>query len=489
MELVASLTSAADSPALPALASRAGWLEVRADLLTGTGLPELLAGFGGKTIFTLRSTREGGAFDGSAAERQDRLIAAAAHFDAVDLEAETDLGKAVLERIPPERRVLSWHGEARSAGALVEQLAQMRATPAWRYKLVPTAVRPGDGIGPLELLRRSGTGDVVAFAAGAAGAWTRPISVAMGAPLAFAYAGERAAAPGQPGLDAFLADYAPFVRGVEAIFGVVGRPVSHSLSPRLHNAAYRELGLPFLFVAFEGDTLSDVWRDLVRSEALEDLGFPIRGLAVTAPFKEEALAVAEAVDESARAVGGGNTLMSGKDGWRLASTDGEGVVQPLRRRGLEIGSRRALVVGAGGAGRAAVRALQGAGASVLMTNRSAERGEKAAGRLGVPFRESHAVDLEEVDILVNATAVPAYRLWLDLGRLKRGAALVDLVYEHEGPVGRSSPTRSDLLFVEGREVLLAQARPQFQRMTGHALPEAVGRAALGLPAEGEDRMS
>lgn len=493
----ASLIATLTTPLTAELAAGLGgveWLEVRADVL-GDVDPEPLRGrFPGNLLYTLRSRAEGGAFDGSPERRKRRLLEAAARYDRVDLEGARDLTPELLTAIPPARRLISWHGPASDADGLAACFGRLAAAEAALYKLVPWAVRPGEALAPLQLLHDLKRHDVAAFAGGDAGTWTRLVAPRLGAPLVFGAASDAPGAPGQPSIRKLREDFGlPALPPVEVLFGVVGNPVAHSLSPRLHNGAYRELGIPALYLPFQTDSFGDFWLEVVEEGVLESLGLPIRGLSITAPFKAAALAVAGAESPLAGLVGGANTLVLREGVWEAESTDPEGVVEPLRHRGLDLAGRRAAVVGAGGAGRAAAAGLAHAGARVTLFNRGVERAESAGADLGLPWLPLAALVPADFDLLVNATPLGRAEraanepLPFAVAALRPGAVVIDLVYrrEEEGPTPLlAAAAARGAVTVDGREVLLGQARGQFRRMTGRELPQELARRLLGLPPAG-----
>lgn len=499
---VASLIATLTTPLTPELAAGLGgveWLEVRADVLGDLDPEPLRRLFPGKLLYTLRSRAEGGAFEGSPERRKRRLLEAAARYDRVDLEAARDLSPELLTAVPRELRLISWHGPASDVEALEACFARMEAAEAALYKLVPWAVQPGEALAPLLLLHQLQRTDVIAFAGGDAGTWTRLVAPRLGAPVVFGAAGDAPGAPGQPSIRTLCEDFGlPALPPVATLFGVVGNPVAHSLSPRLHNGAYRELGIPALYLPFQTDAFGDFWLEVVEEGVLETLGLPIHGLSITAPFKAAALAVAGAESPLAGLVGSANTLVLRQGVWEAESTDPEGVVEPLRERGIKIEGRRAAVVGAGGAGRAAAVGLSRAGAQVTMFNRGAERGEKAAEELGLECRAlgelagggvgsvgslGSVASVGEFEMVVNATLV-GRALPFPVDGLRAGTVVVDLVYRRpeEGPTPLlAAAAARGAETVDGREVLLGQARGQFRLMTGRELPRELARRLLGLP--------
>jgi 3-dehydroquinate dehydratase/shikimate dehydrogenase len=483
--LVATLTGPPAEGELESLPAGVDWLEVRADLTGELDAGELRRRFPGHLLYTLRSVGEGGAFAGGAAERAARLRAAVAGgYDRIDLELDRDLDAALLADVPAEQRVVSWHGPAISLDALEETLTRASTVPAALYKLVMQATQPAESLRPLELLFNARRDDVVAFALGPLGAWTRLVAPYLGAPWIYGSAGDAAAAPGQLPVRRLVADYGlPLLRPLAALCGLVGKPALHSLSPRLHNGAYRNLDLPLLYVPFEPDALGDFWLEVVEDGALEELGLPLRGLSVTTPFKAAAVAVAGVLSPLAERLTAVNTLVRRDGVWEGENTDCEGVVLALGWHGVHLPGRRAVVVGAGRAGRATAFALAAAGAEVTLANRGEEAGRAAAEDLALPFVPLAELELRGREVVVHATSLgrgAADPLPFDPTGLEESAVLVDLVYG-EGPTPLAAAAQArGVHVVDGREVLLGQAVSQFRLMTGRDLPLEAARATLGL---------
>jgi len=255
--------------------------------------------------------------------------------------------------------------------------------------------------------------------------------------------------------------------------GVCGWPVGHSLSPPMHNAAlaaagpadwrYLRLGLP-----------ADLFAETVR--ALPAAGF--RGVNVTIPHKEAALALADEASEAARAIGAANTLTFEEGAIRADNTDAPGLLAAI---GRDVTGARVLVLGAGGAGRAAAWAFKQAGAQVSVWNRTPERAVALAEALGVRA----AAGYEPADVLVNATSVglrdPAATfksLPLDADSLVAGSLVVDLVYRAGGTRLLEAARTRGADVVDGLEVLIAQGAASFERWTGRTAPRKAMREAV-----------
>ena len=301
----------------------------------------------------------------------------------------------------------------------------------------------------------------------------------------FAAVGRRAGAPGQLSLERLREDYGlPDLRPATRVFGVVGNPVEHSLSPRLHNGLYRALGVDALYLAFHVEEFGAFWLEMVEGGLLGRLGMPLSGMSVTTPHKELALAVAGASSPLATRIGAANTLVSRRGVWEAEATDSEGVVLALEARSVTLDGRRGVVVGVGGAGRATAVGLEQAGAMVELANRSADRGRRAAARLGMPFVSLLGLEVSRYDLLVNATPLGRRsedERPFDVTAVSEGATIVDMVYHETSETPLSAAARArGLEVVTGREVLLYQACTQFRMMTGLDLPLDAAKRLLEL---------
>jgi 3-dehydroquinate dehydratase/shikimate dehydrogenase len=486
-DLVASLTSPPTDSGneIRELPAEVGTLEVRADLVGRLDADWLRDRFPGRLLYTLRSRAEGGAYEGGKHGRCKRLTAAARSYDLVDLEGDRDLFPELLVEVPAERRLISWHGPTSHLTELHGRFEKLAATEARYYKLIPTARDHGDGLQPLELLQSLRRDDVVAFAAGEVGVWTRILAPYMGSPLVYGSFGATPAAPGQLPVARLVSDYGlPYLREVRRLFGIAGRPVLHSLSPRLHNGAYRALGIPALYVPFHVESFGDFWIDVVEAEGPEGLGFPLKGLSVTSPYKEVALDVSGVSSPRAQHIAAANTLVCDDEGvWEAETTDPEGVVALLAANGVDMVEKKAAVVGCGGAGKASAYGLQLGGAQVTLVNRGRERGERASEEMMLPFLPLAELDPSRFDILVHATDL-GHRgedeLPFDVRRVRRDATIVDLVYDQDATRLLREARALGLRAFGGRRVLLYQALEQFRLMTGKELNEPLARDLLGL---------
>jgi 3-dehydroquinate dehydratase/shikimate dehydrogenase len=484
--IVATLTAAPTEERLVELSASADVLEVRADLVKGLDTEWLRSVFSGQLLYTLRSREEGGRSESSGDRRHQRIVEASREFDLVDLEMQRDFTPELLSSIQPSQRIISWHGPPSSLASLQRILGQMSSAAARNYKIIPGADQPRQEMAPLALLHSAGREDLIAFASGPIGTWTRLIAPRLGAPVVYGATSDVPGAPGQLTVERLVTDFdLPRLAPVRELFGLVGDGIEHSLSPRLHNHFYRRLEMPYLYLPFHVEAFGEFWLEVVESGAFEELGFRLQGLSVTSPFKRIASAVGGACSPLVEWLGSANTLVCRQGVWEAESTDGEGVAVALQAHVGDVEGLPAVVVGAGGAGRAAVTALRDLGAEVTLVNRDEERGKRAARELRVPYRNMAGFDPAEARILVHAT--PLGRavddpLPVDPSRLAKEAVVVDLVYLPDRATRLVQEARAaGRQALDGREVLVGQALSQFRLMTGHDMPYEEARKTVGLP--------
>lgn len=483
--IVATLTEAPSEELLRELSASVDVLEVRDDLIRGLDPDWLRSLFSGELLYTLRSRQEGGRSEASQERRRQRLTDAARHFDLIDLEAVRDASPDLLAAIEPSRRILSWHGPPSSVVSLQGILAEMTKSAARYYKVISGAEQPRQEMAPLALAHSVRRPDLIAFASGSIGTWTRLIAPRLGAPVVYGAASETPGAPGQLTVDRLRRDFGlPRLPALQGLFGLVGFGIEHSLSPRLHNHFYRQQGLPFLYLPFEVEAFGEFWLEVVESGAFQELGFELRGLSVTTPYKNIASAVGGASSPLVEWLGSANTLIRRDDVWEAESTDGEGVCIPLQGRLGNLAGETAAVLGAGGAGRAAVVALRDRGAEVTLVNRTGEKGRRVAKNLRVPFRSLEGFDPGASRILVHATSLGRREedpLPVDPALLAPEAVVVDLVYSSDAPTRLVMETRTaGRVAIDGREVLAAQALAQFRLMTGNEISYEEALQIVGL---------
>ncbi|MFT4049771.1 MAG: shikimate dehydrogenase [Solirubrobacterales bacterium] len=261
-------------------------------------------------------------------------------------------------------------------------------------------------------------------------------------------------------------------------FGVAGYPVAHSRSPRMHSAAYVELGIDATYQLLP--IPPELFAETVR--ALPGSGY--RGINVTIPHKHAAAELADARSAAVEAIGAANTLTFSGGEIRADNTDAPGLIAAL---GGALADRSALVLGAGGTARAAVWALKDSGAEVSIHNRTAERAAKLADEFGADL----VFDVDGgagFDLIVNTTAVGMdadfdedrvlTALGLDLAAIEPAATIVDFVYRDGGSPLTAAARAHGLRVVDGAELLARQGALSFELWFDRPAPLATMQAVI-----------
>jgi shikimate dehydrogenase len=293
-----------------------------------------------------------------------------------------------------------------------------------------------------------------------------------------------AAAPGQLTVSRMQAVTGHLSGPPRRLFGVVGSDVSGSLSPELHAAAYRELGLPDLLLPFsvpDPGELSSLFAPAAET-LLDRIGLAVSGWAVTSPYKLRALDAADVAAPRARRARAANTLVLRSGRVLAENTDADGVVGALMTLGINPAGRIAVVQGTGGAARGAAVGLHLAGAEVRVRGRDAARTADVAAQLElVPMASDSGAPTDA--ILVNATPLgsrPEDSLPFSSDEVASATAVVEMVYRDRPTELETLANGHEIVTVSGREVLVHQAFAQFAAFTGVVPPRDAMRAALGL---------
>jgi shikimate dehydrogenase len=256
---------------------------------------------------------------------------------------------------------------------------------------------------------------------------------------------------------------------VSRLYGVVGNPVFQSKSPVMFNAALRELGIDGMYIRCAAVTAEEV------ITTAREIGMD--GLNITSPFKTEIIAHLDRVEGDARTLGSVNTVVREEGRFVGYNTDVSGVLGAVRSSGFKTSQAKAVVVGAGGAARAAVLALKSLGADVVITNRTFEKAHDAAQALGCTALPLEWMEeaLKGARFLVSAISSDARVV--DPSLLKRGLVVLDANYAR--PTALTNDARhAGCKIIDGREWLLAQAVPAFALLTQRQAPEDLMRTIL-----------
>lgn len=474
--LIATLLAppSTDGAELTALSDAVEWLEVRADVVGDIDPDWLRSHFKGRLLYALRT-------DGESLNRPQRLKTAARYYDRIELEAGTDLSEELLQIVSPEKRLVSYYGSVSNLSELSDRFEQIASVPAGVYKIVTDAKTITEEFLPLSLLKSLNRSDTIAYSNGPLGFWNRIVALHVGSPAIFGLVTGGSVTAMEPAIGKLIADYGlPEVDFASELFAIIGNPIFHSLSPRLHNASYRAMDYPAVFVPLRVESFAEFWREFVGSRKLAEFGLPINGMTVASPHKEEAVVTAKQISEMARQTEAANILVRNNGWWTADTTDPDVVYTASRDHSVSVKEKRAAVIGCGGAGRAIAAALVESGAGVTLINRGADRGEHAASLLGLPYIPLRDFDAEGYDIVVNATPVgrDTDEVPFELKQLSDGAVVIDLVYgSRPTPLVGTTRARQQVA-IDGRDVLVTQVRHQFRLMTGKEMSISLAREIL-----------
>jgi len=424
-------------------------------------------------IATCRRSATGGKFKGTISAELEILGKAAqagCHLVDVELQTAEHLKPAQLRKLREQGAalIISWHDfeATRNLDAIFERIRPFQ--PEF-VKVVSTAKTLTDNVTMMRFLdRRRDEANLIGISMGDQGTISRVLGLRAGSVFTFAsaHAGEETGA-GQ--IDARTLRETWRIDQIDAstrVYGVAGNPVRHSLSPLMQNMAFRRETVNAVFLPLQTTRMNDLLT-LTRE-------VPLHGLAITMPFKSEILSHLEKTDALSEKIGACNTVVRAQDGKLYGfNTDVAAIVRPLERR-LPLNGARVLVLGAGGAGRAAVFGLVEKGADVAIWNRTAETAKKLARQAKAKTIRREQLAKTSFDVIINATPIGmrGNKVTSLLEAKELNTRLVfDLVYNPiDTPLIRMAREKG-LPVVTGVEMFVHQGARQFEIWTGKPAPE------------------
>ena len=425
-------------------------------------------------LATCRRKEGGGKFAGDIARQLywlSQAHEAGCQWCDVEMETFRELPEGFLRAYPvPSRIMLSIHDFDRTPN-LPRQILVSRHGLVDAVKIAARAKTITDSVRLLKVARRSR--NFVAVPMGDVGLPARLLALRDGSQLAYAPIAE-ATAPGQVSLEETVRLYRPHLLNRKTqVYGVIGDPIGHSLSPLLHNTGFAARHMNAVYLPF----LVDQLRDFLK--AIPDFG--VRGFSVTIPHKQAILKHLRECEPLAEEIGAVNTVVVRRDGSLYGcNTDYVGVLRALQEK-LRIQGSRVLIFGAGGSARAAAFALARAGAQVCICARresAAKQLARAAGGEAIPRR---ALRTESFDAILNATPVgmhPHEGISPLSARELQCRIVMDLIYRPERTKLLEIAAQKGIATVSGVNMFLAQGFAQWEIWTGKRAPEAAMRRAV-----------
>ena len=424
-------------------------------------------------ILTFRPSEEGGYQDLSVAARETFWKTQAPRGDAIWWALEADLA----HHVSPDwsRTILSHHDFSRVPTDLETIYERLAQSPAGVIKIAVQAHDIVDCIPVFRLIERARSEgrEIIAIAMGDAGNTTRILGPSRGAFLTYGSLDEDSAtAPGQVNARNLRSLYNIDAVNTETmICGLIGRPVMHSVSPHIHNAAFAHEEVNGVYLPFEVADINAFVKRMVHPRTRE-MDWNMRGLSITAPHKQSVMECLDWIEPEAAEIGAVNTVVVEKDRLLGYNTDAAGFIEPLLKHIGSLEGRQVAIIGAGGAARAAVWALKRAGARVTVFVRDVSKSNFSCESLV-------SASFSGYDLVVNATPAAA----ATKEQLRGAQWVYDLVYNPiETPLIKEA-REAGCQTLGGLEMLVAQARVQFELWTGkpadHSIMYDSAAAALG----------
>ena len=421
-------------------------------------------------ILTLRPTEQGGHRELDH-ETRAAFWQTAPHSDWWDIESD------LIPETDWSHVIISHHDFAGVPQDLTRIYDQLAATSARIVKIAVQAHDIVDCIPVFQLLdrARSEGREVIAIAMGNPGLATRILGPSRGAFLTYAALEEGSTtAPGQITAQKLRSVYhVDKIDRDTMICGLVGRPVMHSVSPHMHNAAFRAAGINGVYLPLEVRDVNTFFTRMVDPSTRE-LDWNLRGLSVTAPHKSAVLEYLDWIEPDAKQIGAVNTILIDGDELRGFNTDAAGFIEPLLEAMDSLSGLRVAVIGAGGAARAAVWALLKHDASLTLFARNTEKARTLGQEFDVSYESLSSASFSNYDLVINATPLGSGEL-IDqtpatADQLAGARCVYDLVYNPIETLFLKEACNANCKTVRGLEMLVAQAKNQFQLWTGESAP-------------------
>ncbi|MEP6740960.1 MAG: shikimate dehydrogenase [bacterium] len=471
-----------------------GLIEIRLDccepntLKNLDSLRGLLATYPQPTILTFRAPAEGGKMQVDRETRfcfwRDKGLQLPSDFADLELDIVEQLSREG-SGVNWSRVICSYHNTEQVLADLNQIFRRLAATPAYVLKV---AVRVNDTVDCLQIFDLLKTAkrdqrEVIAIGMGSAGVATRILGPSRGAFLTYASPkDERATAAGQISVEELTSVYRlEKITHDTRITGLVGSPVSHSISPQVHNAAFESSGVDAVYIPFEVRDLKAFFKRMVRARTRE-IEWRLRGLSITAPHKTAVLAELDWIEPAAREIGAVNTVVVEDDRLRGYNTDAQAFMEPLKNLLGSLKDISVAIIGAGGAASAALYGLKQEGAKATIFGRDIQKAMHLADRWTVECRELKGAVFAEFDVVVNATPLGTRgRLENETAAMAnqlRGARLAyELVYNPTVTRFLREARGAGCETLDGLPMFLTQAARQFQLWTGQVADDDVVKAA------------
>jgi 3-dehydroquinate dehydratase/shikimate dehydrogenase len=455
----------------------ADWIELRLDCFDE--VPDNLEELKRPLILTFRPAEQGGYRELTREERL-RFWSSAPRGETVWWDIEEDL---VHDLAPDWSRVIVSHHDFSSVPERLEEIYERLAQTL--AAVIKIAVQANDILDCLLLFKlldraRSEGREIIAIAMGNAGIATRVLGPSRGSFLTYgALDDARTTAPGQVNARKLRTLYhIDTIDSETMICGLVGLPVMHSISPRIHNMAFLEEKLNGVYLPFEVRDAVQFFKRMVRPRTRE-LNWNLRGLSITAPHKQTVMECLDSIDPDAKDIGAVNTVVVEGDRLLGYNTDASGFIAPLLRRFTSLHDARVAIIGAGGAARAVIWALQRQNANVTLFARNVPKAQSLADLFRISCMSLNDASFAGYDLVINTTPVGSgaciNQSPVTREQLSGSRCVYDLIYNPRETLLLREAHEAGCETLGGLEMLVAQAGLQFELWTGRKFSHEFSR--------------
>lgn len=467
-------------------------LDCLVDIAAASPVLDHASSLGRPLILTLRNTEQGGHSSIDYKGRRQFWSSLKPRETDCFFDLEYDLVQdfSSAETFQPDwTRVICSHHDFEGVPPDLERIYEaMAATPAGIIKIAVQANDTTDCLPLFKLLERAQREhrELIAIAMGPAGIVTRVLGPSRGSFLTYGSLDEEnATAPGQLTARELRDVYR--IEGLDSeteVMGIVGNPISQSLSPLIHNAAIAAAKLNGVYLPFQTQDVAQFIRRMVHPKTGE-IVWNLRGLSVTIPHKSTVMPLLDWIDETAEEIGAVNTILVRDEQLLGYNTDATGFMAPLLDRLGSVRNARCAVIGAGGAARAALWALVNKGANVELYARNLKRATITAKDFDISCHQLSEVDFAGFDIVVNATPLGMSGATQEMtpataAQLREVRLAYDLVYNPIETVFLREARAAGCDTLTGLEMLIAQGAEQFRLWTGKEPDTEIMRAAASF---------
>lgn len=451
-------------------ASNADLVELRLDEANNINFKKVFSKKTKPIIIACRNRNHGGKFKGTEDQRI-RLLKKAIRFKPEYIDLESDVNKEVIKELRKKTKlIISYHNFKNTPKNLEKTITEIKKLKPDMIKIVTTANKIEDNLTIFSLLKKNKK--LIAFCMGEQGRISRILAPVFGSLMTYAALKKNEkTAKGQLTLNELTNIYnIKNLNTKTKIYGLIGNPVEHSMSPLIHNAAFKKQKVNAVYVLFKVTNLKDFIKGFKKI---------INGFSVTIPHKITAMKYLDSIEKSAKKIRAINTILNKKGRLYGYNTDCIGAIRALETK-TRIKNKKILLVGAGGAARAIATGLKNKGAKIIILNRTTDKAKKIAKELDYEYKPLSALKeaIKGQDIIINTTSVGMYPKTdktIIPKKLLKKVIVMDIVYNPLKTKLIKDAEKNKCKTILGIEMFVEQAAEQFKLFTGKKAPKQLMR--------------